>query len=407
MINTKDTKFIRSKKIVLENKVVSGVLEIRDGIIKAILDYDFCGDNIIDYKDNIIAPGMIDSHTHGYMGYSFTGSASAKDIDKVSRLYLEQGITTILATVSQNGIKPVLSAIKNGLTDCDILGLHMEGPFINSKRFGAAPPNTQFPKPNLGHLKRLIEQSSGYLKMMTLAPELNGNELLIEELIKNDIIVAVGHSEASYKELEKISQKIDVLTHLGNAMSGISHRNMGAFGYGLNTDIYTELIADSLHIERPMLEIIFKTKSVDKIILISDSIALAGCRKGHYKMANSNLYIDEAGVILNEFDHISGSSFSLLETARNLYSNYNIDLNSLFKMASLNASKLLRVDNKLGSIQVGKIADIIVLDKQFTIIDVYKKGELKFNHNQEKSSQNPKLDDLLLDPEFLNFYGTD
>lgn len=407
MKNIKSNLFLKSKQIVLQSKVIAGVIEVRDGYIYAIYDYDFDNADIIDYKDKIIAPGLIDSHTHGYKGYSFTGSASASDIDKASKLYLQQGITSILTTVSYNGIKPVLMAIKKTTSGSNIIGLHMEGPFINPQQFGAAPPDTVFLKPNLNHLNDIIKEADGYLKMMSLAPEVDGNDKIIEKLQAEKIIVAAGHTNVSYKQLEELGNKIDVLTHMGNAMSKILHRDMGAFGFGLNSNIFTELIADGLHIERPMLEIIFKIKSVDEIILVSDSIALAGCKKGHYQLAKYNLTINDDGVIINEFGHLSGSSFSLLDIVKNLYFNYNLDLVSLFKMASLNPSRLLKVDNKLGSIKVGKLADIVVFNQDLDVIDVYQKGSLTYNHKMEKALQNPKLAKLLLDPEFLNFYSND
>ena len=397
--------YLKSSKIVLKDQVISGVIEIKDQNIYKIHDYSFKKDGIVDYKDNIIAPGLIDIHTHGYKGYSFSGVSSSSDIEKVSEIYLQHGITSLVATVSPKGIKPVVKQIEKGFKASEILGLHLEGPFINPKRFGAANPKSTFLKPSLEILDNLLKDAKGYLTMMTLAPEVKNNDKIIERLIKRKVKVAVGHSNISYQEINEIEDKVDIITHLANAMSGLHHRQMGLLGYGLNKDIFVELIADGLHVEKPMLEIIFKIKSFDEIILISDSIALAGCKKGEYQLSDSKLWVSNDGLILNEFKHISGSSFNLLEIVKYLYNNYNFKLNDLFKMASFNPSKFLK-NQKIGSIANNKQADLIVLNKDLDLIDVYKKGRLSFKQEDKKIKENPNLEKIIKDKEFLNFYGT-
>lgn len=402
-----DIKFLRSKRIVLKDAVFAGVLEIRDDRIHQVHPFDYKAELIKDYGNNIIAPGLIDIHTHGYGGYSFTSVITIEDLNNLSNIYLREGVTSLLATSSNNAIKTVSRAIDQGLSGAEILGIHVEGPFLSQSQDGAAPLGTIFPKPNLEKLKQIIKDSNNNLSMMTLAPEIEGSQEVIKLLKQNEILVAAGHTEASYEFLEQIENDIDVITHLGNAMSGVHHRNMGTFGYGLNSNIYCELIADGRHITKPMLEIIFKIKSVNEIILISDSIALGGCKQGEYKTATDNYIINSQGTIVNNLGNLSGSSFSLLSNLNYLHESYNLKLYELFVMGSLNPSKLLKVDKDYGSITEGKYCDIIVLDDNFKTIDVYKKGKLVYNKNKKIINENPNLSKLLKDPEFLNFYSTE
>lgn len=398
--------FLRSKRIILNDKIISGVVEIKGDKISTIHSYDFDSPLIKDYGNNIIAPGLVDVHTHGYGGYSYTGVINEAEVNDLSMIYLKEGVTSMLATASYNAIEVVSTAMEAGVVGAEILGLHIEGPFLNPKKSEAAPQGTIFPKPNLKHLNKILTQGKGKIKMMTIAPDLEGSHEVINELKHQKIIVAAGHTNVNYKELDAIKDKIDILTHLGNGMTGIHHRDMGALGYGINTNILTELIADGRHITKPMLEIIFKVKSINEIILISDTVALGGCKAGHYKTVSDDYFINSEGVIVNSKGFMSGSSFSLLSNLNYLYNNYDFKINELFKMASLNPSKLLGIDSDYGSIAIGKFADIIVLDDNFKTIDVYKKGKIAYNNEKEILTENPKLKDLLKDREFLNFYST-
>ena len=406
MIKDTNRLLLKSKRIILENKIISGVVEIKGSKIHLIHPYDFESGLIKDYGNNIIAPGLIDIHTHGYGGYSYTGVINESEVNDLSMIYLKEGVTSMLATVSYNAIKVVSNAIKTGIVGAEILGLHLEGPFLNSKKSEAAPQGTIFPKPNLKHLNKILDTANDKIKMMTIAPDLRGSDEVIKKKKKQNIIVAAGHTNINYKELEAMKDKIDVLTHLGNGMTGIHHRDMGALGYGINSNISSELIADGRHVTKPMLEIIFKIKDLNEIILVSDTIALGGCQAGHYKTASDDYFINSQGVILNSKGFMSGSSFSLLSNLKYLYNNYELEINELFKMASLNPSKLLEVDNKYGSLAKDKYADIIVLDNDFKTIDVYKKGRLVYDNETEIITENPKLKELLKDQEFLNFYST-
>lgn len=398
--------YLKSKRIVLKDEIIEGIIEVRNKRIHQIHPYDYKVEICKDYGDQYLAPGLIDIHTHGFAGYSFTSVITSEDLDVLSNIYLREGVTSLLATSSNDAIKIVSEKIDTGLSGAEILGIHVEGPFLSQHRSGAAPKGTVFPKPDMELMKEILKDSNNNLSMVTIAPELEGSDEIIDLLKKENVIVAAGHTEASYELLEQKKADIDILTHLGNAMSGIHHRNMGAFGYGLNKSIYVELITDGRHLSKSMLEIIFKIKNIDEIIIISDSIALGGCKKGKYQTATDNYIVDSKGTIINNLGNLSGSSFSLLSNLRYLHKNFNFNVDELFTMASLNPSKLLAVDKNYGSIDSGKYADIIVLDDNFDIVDVYKKGKLLYDKNTELVKENPQLAQVLKNREFLNFYST-
>ncbi len=396
------SKYLKSLNIVLEDKVVSGIVKIDNDKITQILPYD---SNVvsIDYGDNIIAPAIIDIHTHGFNGFGFNGVSSISDLNKLSKAYASVGVGALLATSSYAGINNLVKVVKNS-EGAKILGIHLEGPFLNPDQHGAAPPNTKFPQPNLDILLELLKLSKNHLKMMTIAPEMKNSKDVINELKKHNVLVAIGHTNATYDQLEVIDEDIDVMTHLANASSKVHHRNMGAAGYGLIKDVYVEVIADFRHLSLAMLKLIFKTKDINEIILVSDSIALANLAKGEYDFVGGKLFINDEGLIVNEYNKISGSSFAIIDNLKELSVKLNLSLVDIFKISSLNAAKLLKIDNEYGSIANNKIANIVVLDKNFKVIDTYVDGSVVYNCQDEKTV-NKKIKELLDNFEYLNFYA--
>lgn len=395
-------KYLKSKQIVLEDKVISGILKIVNGEIVDILAYDDAVE-AIDYGEYVIAPALIDIHTHGYNGFGFNGVSSVADLNKLSLAYASIGVGALLATSSYAGINNLVKVIDK-TAGAEILGIHLEGPFLNPAQHGAAPPDTKFPLPSLDILDELLSLTKNHLKMMTIAPEMENSERVIDKLRVNDVLVAVGHTNATYEQLEAIESKIDVMTHLANASSPVNHRKMGATGYGLIKDVYSEVIADFRHLSLPMLKLIFKTKDLSEIILVSDSIALANLAKGEYEFVGGKLFIDNEGLIVNEYNKISGSSFAIIDNLKALSIELNLSLPELFQISSLNAAKLLKVDDKYGCIAKNKLANLVVLDADFKVIDTYVGGKHVYNYQDEKIV-NEDVFKLLDNKEYLNFYA--
>ena len=395
------TMFIKSNNIIWDSSIRDGILEFQDGIITD-LHHEVKGD-VIDYGDAFIMPGLIDIHNHGYGGWSFTGTSTLEDLHLLKMRYLSEGVTSVLATASPYAFDTISESVKDK-RGCEIVGIHMEGPFLNPEQYGAAPPDTPFPKPSIERLESILKRSKGMLKVMTLAPEMEGSTAVIERLKQEGIKVAVGHSNVSYEQLSNLESPVDLMTHLGNAMSGVHHRNMGALGYGLLEDVMVEVIADGLHLHKPMLDLIFKTKDIDEIILISDTVGLAGCKPGYYRLPTGDVTMTEDGIVINEHGRLSGSSKPLRYDLNYLYQNLKISPVDLAQMASGNPARFLGLEDR-GVLRKGKRADCVVFNDIFEVIAVYKEGICVYTHDTEIVRENPKLAEYIKDSEFLNFYG--
>lgn len=392
---------IRSNKIVFEDHIEPGIIEITNGIISNILPTDDSFD--IDYSNQIIAPGLIDIHNHGYAGWSFTNTSSKEDLKLLLKRLVSEGVTSMLATSARGAFLQITDLIEHPTQDTEIIGIHTEGPFLNPKQYGAAPPDTVFETPNISLAKELYNQSKKHLKMMTLAPEVPGSLEVIDWLNEHDIKVAVGHTNISYEDLKKIEDKVSSLTHLGNAMSGIHHREIGAFGFGLKENVFVELIADGLHVSKPMMDLIFQIKDLSKIILISDTVPLAGLKAGNYQTIMGEIHINNDGLIMNEFGQISGSSRTLLQDLQYLNREFSFELPSLFQMASLNPARFLNLNDR-GSIHVRKKADLLVLDDHLQLDTVYKNGIIRYQKTEQKADNQAKITHFIKDMEFFNYY---
>src|SRR5699024_8136495 len=335
----------------------------------------------------------------------FTGSSNKDDINHLRQRMLLEGVTSMLTTSSTLGIKSVLESMKEDSESMtSVIGIHIEGPFLNSEQHGAAPPDTKFPLPDLEYMKEIYEKADGFLKMMTIAPEMQGSEEIISFLKDRDVKVSIGHSNVTYRELETIKSKVDSMTHLGNAMSGIHHREIGALGFGLlHTDVWVEMIADGIHLSNPMMDLVFHTKDLDCILLISDTVPFAGFDEGTYESLNGKIIVDSDGKLLNEHGNINGSSFSLLSDLGYLNRNFNLSLSDLFKMASYNQIQFLGIDG-VGQIKEGYKADLLVLDEDLKLVEIFKEGK-ELNYEQQMKENNPNVNAHLKDAEFLNFYS--
>lgn len=389
--------YLKAKQVVFADRVKPATLYVRDGKIKAILPYETdCVSR--DWGDNYLIPGLFDSHTHGFGGYSFTATLKKAQIAEVKKYYASEGVTRFHATCSFKALPLFASLVKSG----EVRGIHVEGPFLNDARFGAAKPGTVFKKPDLKLLKELLDAAPGAIRCMTLAYEIPGNDLIAHELKRQKIKAACGHSNLTYADFLKHREDIDLLTHLGNAMSGIHHREMGLFGAGLLSDIPSELIADGRHIKKEMLTIIFKCKALKELFIVSDSCALAGLASGHYQLVNGAIDLTQDGVMINEFGHLAGSSKSILYALKYLKENFDFALPDLVAMASLNPARFYGYRD-IGEIAVDQRADLVVLDRDFRVLETYCDGALVYERTTVLKP-NPLLGELLTEPEYLNFY---
>ncbi|GAA6425298.1 N-acetylglucosamine-6-phosphate deacetylase [Dielma fastidiosa] len=373
---------IKCKRIVTEDGIVDGYLEIEGKKIKRITQREI-GPVDVDASQYRIIPGIFDTHNHGTMGYAMMSAVS--DDEANVRGYLKglasQGVTAILPT-AEFELFPVIAKVSKEENDgAKIIGIHSEGPYLN--RVGEKAIDTGHPDISLDHLQAMIDAAEGTLKLVGLAPELENADKAIEFLTERGIRVAFTHSNCGYDEAIAAFRKgITVTTHTANVMSGIHHRRMGGLGACLlDPYVNNEIICDLLHVSKEMLQIMFKCKQYDKFMMISDNVPMAGAPIGRY-MIDKDLAvnIDEKGYCLTDTGRLCGSTKPVLFGIRNLVEELELPLETVSKMASLNPCRVYGVGDTKGSLRVGKDADFVIISDNYQALQTYSEGRKVYDH---------------------------
>ena len=343
-------------------------IHIEDGYIKKIEKSE--------KKTGLIAiPGFIDTHIHGFAGYG-TEDADPSSILNMSKNLIKYGITSFFPTIytdTRERIEKDIKAIKEAMgkeEGAKIRGIHLEGPFISKKRIGAQNPEGQ-KNPDLALFKHFIEISGENIKAMTAAPELEGFENLLKEAEEKSIVILAGHTDATFSDMKKAHEcGLRHATHLFNAMKGLHHREPGTVGAIFSfDDMNTEIITDGLHVHPEVVKLTIKIKGTDKVIAITDSLRPTEQEKGE-TLANGVPVVlrDGLWVTKGREDLIQGSSLTMYKAFINLLS-WGIGIEDAVKLTSENAAKLYALDD-VGRIEVGKKADIVLLNEDHTINEV-------------------------------------
>lgn len=323
---------------------------------------------IIDLAGHYLFPGFIDIHNHGAMGAD-VNSASADDLIGVGRFLASKGVTGWLPTLvpdsdenyrRQIGEIEKAMAAQAGMAVAQILGVHYEGVFANEKMCGALRPEFFKTFKNGDEVSHLPRLSSG-VHMTTLAPEVENGIEVVKELRRQGWVVSIGHTKADTATLDSaFVAGAHHMTHFFNAMTGLHHREIGVAGWGLtNREVTFDIIADGIHVAKPMLELACSVKGVDKVSLISDSIAPTGQGDGEYEIWGEKILVVE-GRTQNERGRIAGSVITSLEAAKNMMS-LGFSPEDVARMASLNPARLIRIADR-GSIKLGQRGDLVAMD---------------------------------------------
>jgi len=362
------------------------LIEIEDGIIAAT--YPAAGySGVVDYNfsDYYVGPGFIDLHLHGANGTSFTHGGH-DDYVKILKYCASHGTTSVLAGISTcpkaetdaalTSFGQYISRAKTNYYACaKILGVHLEGPFISPEKPGAMDP-AYIASPSLEQYK--LWESSGILKMITLAPEIAGSKEVIEYASAcPGVIVSAGHTTANYEQVnEAVKWGLSHLTHFYNAMMGLNHREPGAVGAGLfNPGLTIELISDFIHVHPKMLELAWLIKGTDGICLVTDSVELAGLSDGCYINKNGAKRIVQGSKITTENGTIAGSAHSLDTAVHNMVE-CGATVWDAWQMASYNPATKLGMEHEIGSVAAGMCADLAVLDKSLKCVASFVDGKM-------------------------------
>lgn len=331
-----------------------------------------------DAKGQLIVPGFIDIHIHGYKGYDVM-DGSEESLTEIRKSLPENGITAFLPTsmtMDASKITDVMERVreeqkKQGIGS-QILGLHMEGPFINGDYKGAQ--NAEY---IMAPKEEWLKEFADVIKVITLAPEVPGAMDLLEKY-RDDFCFSIGHSGASYEQaMEAFKKGAKGVTHLFNAMTGLNHRAPGIVGAALNSLCYCEMIADNVHIHPALYQTVVRMKGADKILLITDCMKGGGLPDGIYDLGGQEVIVDHGKCTLKD-GTIAGSVLRLNQGARHFSQSDGLKLETVLPMITENPAKYLGIESEKGTLVQGKDADIVIMDRDWRIKRVFVKGNVAF-----------------------------
>ena len=368
-------------KIILNDQIVEKNLWIQDEKIINITDETDPEATVIDVQGNFVSPGFIDVHTHGKNG-SDAMNATFEDLDNLSVSNIKTGVTGFLPTTMTQSQESTYAAIKNIAENKDkvngarIIGTHMEGPFFNIKHKGAQP-GEYIVDPSIEMFDKMTGEYSEVVKLLSLAPEMPGSDALTKYLLEKGITVSLGHTGATYDEGKKLLDLgADHFTHTYNAMTPLNHRNPGIVGLAMDSDqTYAELILDGHHVSAPAARILYHAKGEDYLTLITDSMEACMKDPGTYQLGGQGVTVENGTARLKD-GTLAGSILCMNDAVKNAMDYFHIDIVKAVRLASLNPAKSIKVEDQLGSIAVGKLADIIIFDDQVRLKHAFVNGKL-------------------------------
>ena len=347
---------------------------------------NFSSEDGLDLTGLVVMPGLIDMHIHG-CGGADTGDATPEALETMSQTLVKNGVTSFCPasmTLSFEELTKIfanIDAMKDKVGGAYIHGANMEGPYIAMSKKGAQNP-LYVRNPDKEEFKKLYEGCNGAIRVVDIAPECDGGDEFIKE-IQPICPVSIAHTDAGYDEaVHAIELGVRHITHLFNAQSGLHHRKPGvvgaAFDVGRANGVRAELICDGFHIHPATLRIAFREMGEDGTVIISDSMKAAGCPDGDYDLGGQPVYVRDGKALLAD-GTIAASTSNVYKELKNDIS-FGIPEKQAVKSATINPAKAIRVDDKTGSIEEGKLADILVVDKDYNIKLVIVKGEIKVNN---------------------------
>jgi len=300
--------------------------------------------------------------------------ASYEAIKGIAQFLVSYGTTSFVPTTISaprfellEAVKAVKTAMKKGTGGAEVLGAHLEGPYINIEKRGAHDAN--FVRlPSVDELWELLEASNRALKIVTLAPELEGSKVLIEKLRESGVLASIGHSNATYiQTVDAIKHGVRHATHMLNRMSGFNSREPGVVGAVLVHDELTaELICDGIHVHPAAMNLLIRVKGPERVVLVTDAIRAAGMPDGEYILGKQRIVVKD-GVSRLESGDFAGSTLTMDRAVRNIMRLVGTPLETAVKMATTNPAAVANVQENKGSLEPGKDADIVIIDDEVNV----------------------------------------
>lgn len=341
---------------------IDGALLIEDSCIAAVFPHSnhlpkIENAKVIDLQGNYIFPGFFDTHTHGRNGIDFD-HCSHDDFLEAQKYYAKAGTTSFL---------PTLTGFENLGNVPDDMRIHLEGPYVNPDYQGALNPKLT----DFENLKPYLTK----IAQMTIAPETTMAKAIIPQLQDYDLKIMVGHSAIDQESLKKV--KYDGYTHLFNCMPPLSHHSGSILNVALDRqdDHYLEIIADGIHVNKTVLDLLFHTRNNKHIMLISDSTSAAGLADGDYVFLNERCHKENGRFYRHKDGRLAGGVSSIADQVK-ILKKLKLSNTAILAMTSLNAFRFYGLDCRYGSLIKGKMADLVILDQDYNLLETYKGGQL-------------------------------
>ena len=368
-----------------------GIIKTNLGIENGKIAYIGENQNMIikpyPYASNqVIVAGFIDEHIHGAGGFdAMDGSVDA--LHGIANAIAKEGTTSFLATTmtqSEQNILKAVSSVKDykdlNYTDgAEILGIHLEGPFISTKHIGAQPLEYVV-APSVELFDKYNQASGNNIKIVSLAPECEGANTLISHLKNKGVIASAGHTDAGYSDIEKaIEYGLSNITHTYNAQKPLHHREIGTVGSAMLFDeANCEAICDLIHLSAPAIKLLIKNKPKEKFTLITDSMRAKHLPDGESELGGQKVIVKNGEARL-ENGALAGSTLKMNDAIKNLVLSCSVKFTDAIDYATINPAKSLKIDSHKGSIAVGKDADLTVLDGEFNVCLTIRNGNVIYS----------------------------
>ena len=375
--------FKNSKIYVYGKGIIETSLNIENGKIAMIGSIN--NDNLLELsKDLIVLPGFVDKHIHGANHSDFM-NPTKEDLVNITKAIAQEGTTSCLATTMTQSMENIKAAVKNigeyieeKHDGVEVLGIHLEGPFVSPK-FAGAQPLEYIVKCDIDQFDDINKASLNHVKQVTYACEENGIDFT-SHLVKNNIVASIGHSNSDYATILKAMELgASSITHTYNAQRGLHHRDIGVVGAALVEDkLSSELICDLIHVSPAAIKVLYKNKGKDGICLITDSIEAKYMPDGEYSLGGQPVFVKDNAARLAS-GTLAGSTLKMNEGVRNFRNTLNLSFTDAVDCATINPARNLHVDDRKGSIELGKDADFVVVDENYNVYMTVCRGKVVYS----------------------------
>lgn len=376
-----DNQWIENGYLLMENNMIAGAgsMETCPELDEPCLTIELSNE----YK---LIPGFIDLHIHGAAGAD-TMDGTQEALETMADALPKEGTTSFLATTMTTAQSDIERALQNAASyinqhdasgKAEVLGVHLEGPFISPKRIGAQHPDYVM-MPSIDLFRKWQELAGGHIKLVTMAPEQPNGLELVRYLKEQGVVSSIGHSDATYEEVVKSMEAgVNHATHLYNQMRPIHHREPGVVGAVLlHDEIKCEIIADGIHSRPEMVRFAYNNKGKEGLILITDAMRAKCLGEGTYDLGGQDVTVKDGQATLAD-GTLAGSILTLKDAAKNVQQYTKCGLEAVIQMASVNPAKQLNVYDRKGSIETGKDADLVILDQNDEIYMTFCRGQIAY-----------------------------